>query len=108
MPDNLPVLQARMTRLVKWRSDRLAELEREIRQVNADFDRSALALGREINRLLPTPEPVVTATITPIRKRKQRPELVPTVDPDWTDEDKQHFAELLNQRRGGGDVNAVA
>ena len=89
---SLEQLKTRLDDLVQWRNEtlavykaRLADIEQYIKEVNREFDEKAVPLQREIERLQPAPERAKTV------KSPSEP------DPDWSDEDAQHYLELVTQ-----------
>lgn len=80
-------LQAEMAILCAMRSARLMAAQAEIEQANRDFDREALPLGRRISALQKT------LPKTPTVDKSDKP----SHDPDWLQEDIDHFYELLSR-----------
>ena len=84
-------LEARMCQLVATRNERVAAGEAIIRAANRDFDRAALTLGREINRLRAEQEPETPPPAA--KKNRTRPAVL-----DGLDEAEQlHYLQLAGR-----------
>ena len=100
MTATLRELQDRMDSLVRWRqleiqraNEAIDAAHRDIAKVNAAFDRHAIKLTRLIedaNRLARLMEEVQSPP------PRQRP--VATFDPEWTQEDINHYLDLAGTR----------
>lgn len=92
----LAQLEADMFRLVLRRQDRIAKAEAEIKKANKDFDKASVPLARQINRLRDELAPVEEQQAQPTKR------VTRTADPEWPQEDQDHFYELQQReaRRG--------
>lgn len=87
----LAELEIEMAALTGLRSQRIAAAEAMIKSANRDFDREGIPLGRKINRLRAKLEkeiPIVTVTRSQVVRESHDP------DPEWSQEDIDHFKEL--------------
>lgn len=98
METTLEYLESVMHLLCKARDHRIAAAEESIRRANVEFDRDAIPLARKINELREQAEADSTPTDKPIkratRKRKH--------DPNWSQEDVDHWYELQQREAQNG------
>lgn len=86
-------LEIEMGALTALRSKRIATAQAMIDSANRDFDEAAIPLGRKINRLRAKLEiEQTTQTVTVTRSQVVRESHNP--DPEWSQEDIDHFQEL--------------
>lgn len=96
--DALEAAKQRLADLVRWRTLTVANLhltiqtaEREIREINRQFDKDALELTRTIEALEPPPEPT----------RTSRPPKPINFD-GMTEQEIAHFKELQERKANHG------
>lgn len=87
----LAELECEMNALVYLRNQRVATGQAMIDRANRDFDEQGIPLGRRINRLRAKVEQTVTVTSSRVIRESPEP------DPEWSQEDIDHFKELRNR-----------
>lgn len=91
----LAMCEQRMRDLCAKRNETIARAKRMIADANQTYDQAAIPLGRQIKGLQDRLEAMREAA-EPVKVTRQRQS--ETHDPDWTQEDIDHFYEL--KRRG--------